>query len=381
MSDGIIVRFPCLKNAAIIPKKNFLLAIMSPMKKDIKRIAIVRLSALGDIVNTAVTLQFIHQKFPHAKIEWITEEVFAPLLENHPLISAVHTINLKKIKEKKSFTLFKETFQKLCSLGEFDIIIDIQGLLKSAIVARVIGKNTHGFDRKSARESLASLFYKTTSHIAYDENVVKRNAFLVADALGFEISDEMLLNKQSIFAREENLFFKEKYFFPHTHIFPHVKLPHADFESKNIALVIGASWESKKYPKEKVAQLCDILKENCIILWGNEKEKEAGMWICEHSNYATLAPKLSLSELISVISNVDLLIGNDTGPTHMAWAQNTPSITLFGPTTTRMIYETPQNVGIKSPSKVNVFKINKNDFSIGDIEVDTIVKKAKELLQ
>ncbi|MCX6053239.1 MAG: lipopolysaccharide heptosyltransferase I [Campylobacterales bacterium] len=343
------------------------------MKKEIKCIAIVRLSALGDIVNTAVTLQFIREKFPHATITWITEEVFAPLLQNHPLISSVQTINLKKIKQEKSFTLLKNTILKLRSLGEFDIIIDIQGLLKSAIVARLIGKNTHGFDSTSARESLASLFYKTTSHINYDENIVKRNCFLIADALGFEISDAMLLNKRAVF--------------PATKIeVPHVpersdKCPWGiDISKKNIAIIIGASWESKKYPKEKVAQLCDALKENCLIIWGSEAEKKDGMWICEHSSFATLAPKLSLRELISFISNVDLLIGNDTGPTHMAWAQNIPSITLFGPTTTRMIYETPKNIGIKSPSIVNIDKINKNDFSIQEIEVDEIVTKAKELL-
>ncbi|MBU1658016.1 lipopolysaccharide heptosyltransferase I [bacterium] len=342
------------------------------MKKDIKRIAIVRLSALGDIVNTAVVLQFVHEKFPHAKLEWITEEVFAPLLQNHPLISAVHTINLKKLKKEKNISNLFQTISKLRNLGAFDIIIDVQGLLKSAVVSRLLGKNTHGFDKNSSRESLSSLFYKTTSSIGYDENVVNRNTFLVADALGFEITQEMLLKKQPIFPKQENRFFEAK------NLFKDVggEIPHA----KNIALVIGASWESKKYPKEKIAQLCDALQQNCFIIWGSEKEREDGMWICEHSAYAALAPQLSLTELVSFISNVDLLIGNDTGPTHIAWAQNIPSITLFGPTTTRMIYETPKNIGIQSPSDVNIMKINKNDFSIQEIKVEEIAHKAKELL-
>jgi len=328
------------------------------MKKEIKRIAIVRLSALGDIVNTAVVLQFVYARFPDVKIEWITEEVFAPILQNHPLIDKVHTINLKKIKREKSFLLLKSTILKLHSLGEFDIIIDIQGLLKSAIVARIIGKNTHGYDKDSARESLASYFYKTTSHVKYDENIVKRNAFVASDGLDFKISDEMLLNKKPIFP-----FVKEKI-----------------SDEKSIAIVIGASWESKKYPKEKMLELCNDLKENSIIIWGNEAEKEDAEWICKNSSFATLAPKFSLDKLISFISNVDLLIGNDTGPTHMAWAQNIPSITLFGPTTTRMIYQTPINIGIKSPSIVDIFKIDKNDFSIKEIKVKEIVQKAKELL-
>ena len=334
---------------------------MPTMKKDIKRIAIVRLSALGDIVNSAVALQFIHDKYPDAKIEWITEEVFATLLQNHSLIHAVHTLNLKKLKKSKSLSNLISSISGLRSLGEFDIIIDIQGLLKSAIVSRLIGSNTHGFDKSSAREGIASYLYKTTSHIEYGENIVKRNTFLASDSLDFIIDDEMLLNKKAVFETTSYTFEKS--------------------DKKNIAIVIGASWESKKYPREKVAELCNELQENCFIIWGSEKEKEDGIWICENSDYATLAPKLSLTELVAFISSADLLIGNDTGPTHMAWAQNIPSITLFGPTTTRMIYETPINIGIKSNSQVDIYKINKNDFSIKELKVQEISTKAKELLR
>jgi heptosyltransferase-1 len=178
------------------------------MDKNIKRIAIVRLSALGDIVNSAVTLQFIHSKFKNAKIDWITEEVFAPLIENHPLIDSVHTVNLKKLNKEKDFALIKKTILKLRSLEEYDIVIDMQGLIKSAIVSRIISKNTHGFDKESTRESLASFFYKTTSSIAYDENIIRRNCFVVSDALNFEIDDNMLLNKQKVFSNTK--------YFPHT---------------------------------------------------------------------------------------------------------------------------------------------------------------------
>lgn len=334
---------------------------MQRMNKTIKRVAIVRLSALGDIVNSAVVLQFIKEQNPDVSIEWITEEVFAPLLISHPYLDKVHTINLKRLKKERSFTLLKSTILQLKNLGKFDIIIDMQGLIKSAIVSRLIGKETHGFSKNSTRESLAALFYKTTSSIAYEDNVVLRNVFVVADALSFEINRTMLLNKKSIFPITENFQLRS--------------------DMKNIAIIIGASWESKIYPKELVVELCDLLQEQCYIIWGNNNEKENAQWICEHSKYATLAPALTLSELISFISTVDLLIGNDTGPTHMAWAQNIPSITLLGPTTSRMIYETPKNIGIKSPSKVNILKIDKNDYSIKEIQPRFIADKAKELLK
>ncbi|QSZ42586.1 lipopolysaccharide heptosyltransferase I [Sulfurimonas aquatica] len=330
------------------------------MNKDIYKIAIVRLSALGDIVNSAIVLQFIHAKYPNAQIEWIAEEVFSPLLNNHPLLNAVHTLNLKKFKKEKSLKSLNENLKKIKSFGQFDLIIDMQGLIKSAIVSRLLGKETHGFNKNSTRESLAACFYKTSTNISYESGVVKRNTFLIADALGFEISQEMILNKKSIF--EINKKFD------------------LDKTTKNVAFVIGASWESKIYPKEMVVDICNDLKLNAFIIWGNAQEKENAEWIVENSNYASLAPELALDELVSFISNMDLVIGNDTGPTHMAWAQNIPSITLLGPTTTRMIQETPLNIGIKSPSNVDLLKINKNDFSIREIPYETIVQKAKELI-
>jgi heptosyltransferase-1 len=89
---------------------------------------------------------------------------------------------------------------------------------------------------------------------------------------------------------------------------------------------------------------------------------------------------MPLSTLVSFIDHCALTIGNDTGPTHIAWAMNRPSITLFGPTTERMIYPTPINIGIKSPSEVDIFHINRNDFSINQIDPHLIAAKAKELL-
>jgi len=334
--------------------------IMSLMNKDIKKIAIVRLSALGDIINSAIVLQFIKKDYPHATIEWITEESFADVLTYAKYLDKVHTVNLKKVKKEKSFKLLKNEYKKLKNIGKFDIVIDMQGLMKSAIVSKIISKNNHGFDKNSTRESLAALFYNTTSNIAYEENIISRNTHIVADALDINITDDMIRNKEPIFAVEKNL-----------------ELNH---NKKNIAFIIGASWDSKIYPKEEVVKICNDLQEQIYIVWGTQEEKQRAQWICEHCKYASLAPKLSLSELISFISNMDLLIGNDTGPTHMAWAQNIPSITILGPTTTRMIYETAVNRGIKSSSKVNILKIDKNDFSIKEIPYKTIATTAKEIL-
>jgi len=329
------------------------------MKKDIKKIAIVRLSALGDIINSAVVLQFIKRYYPDIEIDWICEEAFSPLLKGHSLLRNVHSVNIKALKKSRSFKELIATLKYLKNLDSYDLVIDMQGLIKSAVVARVVSENVHGFDKNSSREGLSALLYKTTSKIGYEQNIVQRNTFVVADALGLNITDEMLLDKEAVFA----------------------SVPYKlQQKRKNIALVVGASWASKIYPKEKVRALCESLEEQFYVLWGSPKEYEDATYIAQGLENVEVAPKLSLDELVNYISSMDLVIGNDTGPTHLAWAQNIPSITLFGPTSTRMIYETPQNIGIESSSKVDIFHIDKEDFSIVEIQPQQIVKEARKLL-
>ncbi|MDA3946706.1 MAG: lipopolysaccharide heptosyltransferase I [Helicobacteraceae bacterium] len=332
------------------------------MNKQPLRIALVRLTALGDIINGAVVLQLIKKHYPNAQIEWFCEEVFAPILQQHPDLDKVHAVPVKRIKKEKSLALLKTTITELKSSGPFDKIIDMQGLIKSAVVARFIGKNIHGFDSASARESAASWFYKTSSHIPYENNVIRRNIDVVAEALDFSVTDEEILNKKPCFQPQERPAFLAS-------------------KTKHIAMVIGASWPSKEYPKQKFSELCFALESyHCILIWGNEREKEYAEFIAERAPNATVAPKLSLAQLRATIGHCDLIIGNDTGPTHLAWAMNRPSITLFGPTNTRMIYETPINLACESDSKVDINKIDKQDFSIETIDVDEIADKAKRLL-
>lgn len=113
---------------------------------------------------------------------------------------------------------------------------------------------------------------------------------------------------------------------------------------------------------------------------GTADEKARAEWIEVHSVYTKCLPKINLNTLKAVIGKSDLLIGNDTGPTHMAWGLNIPSITIFGPTPINRVYQTPINKVIKSNSDVNHYKLNKNDFSICEIDANKIMLMAKELL-
>lgn len=330
-----------------------------------KKIAIVKLSALGDIVHAMVALQFIKARFPNLQIDWLVEERFADLLRENPHISNVLTVNLKAAKTNK-FAIFKEIkTAKTYAQENYDLVIDAQGLLKSAITARLLGKNVAGFDKHSIRESLASWFYVKKISCAYDENTIDRNCAVLAQSLDFSISPEEILNKQPF------LFFH---------------LPSVDFSSflksdlKNIVLVIGSTWASRNYPAAKFIEVANALKQNCLVIWGNQSEFETAQNMALQSEFIQVLPALNLNDLKALLSQVDLVIGNDTGPTHMAWGLNVPSITLFGCTPISRVYQTAINKVLKSPSIVNPRKLDKTDDSVKQIEVLAVVALANALL-
>ena len=331
------------------------------------KLCIVKLSAMGDIIHAMVVLQFIKEQRPEVQIDWIIEDGFKGVLQNNPHIDNIFPVNLKSIKKKKLeiFNQIKEinTYAK----NNYDLVIDAQGLLKSAIVSkilggRVIGSQIVGFDKDSIRESIASKFYDKGFSISYGLNKIDRNAILVSKALDIEINREKILDKKPF------LYFEDEEF---------------DFlskEKKNIIFVVGSSWPSKNYPKEKYLELSKKIDDNIIIVWGNEEEKSYADFIKESNDKVIVSPKLSLDQLKALISKADLVIGNDTGPTHMAWGLNIASIMLFGPTPVEQAYETDINKVIKSNSKVNPYKLNRNDFSIKEIEVEKIYDLAIKLL-
>ncbi len=329
------------------------------------RIAIVKLSALGDIIHAMSVLQFIKRHLPDSTVDWVVEEGFKDVLAGNPDINQILTVNIKRAKKEKSFKLLFQTLRKLKKLKKYDIVIDMQGLLKSAIVSSLIpSEKTFGFDKASLRERFATSFYSDTCQIKYAENVIKRNAFIVSSALGLIISHNDILNKQP-FLHFNNSF--KPYFLQN--------------DRPNIAFVPGASFDSKVYPVENFGQLALALDANITLLWGNEKEKIMAEKIQQIAPEVTLSAQLSLGELKAFIGQMNLVIGGDTGPTHMAWALNIPSITLFGSTPGyRNTYLTKINKIIESNSKVNPNKINKDDMSIQTIEVDNITNTAKELL-
>jgi len=329
------------------------------------RIAIVKLSAMGDIVHAMIVLQFMKKLNPKISIDWIVEESFKDLLKFNPHINKLHFVNFKYAKKNKSIlTLFKD-LNKLRHHDLYDLVIDMQGLIKSAIISKLLpSKQVIGFDKFSIREKFASNFYNKRLNCSYETNVVIRNIALIEFALGFSIEKHQIYNKAPfIYSNTKEIGFKNTK------------------SKKNILLIPGASHPSKRYPAKSFAKLVHSLDANYHVIWGSTDEELIAKEIKKFAPDVSICPKLSIEKLAFLISQLDLVIGSDTGPTHIAWALNIPSITLYGSTPGyRNTFETEFNKIIESDSNVNPQKIDKNDYSIKNIEVKKIVIKAKELL-
>ncbi|GAA7022627.1 lipopolysaccharide heptosyltransferase I [Helicobacter pylori] len=325
------------------------------------KIAIVRLSALGDIIVSAVFLALIKERFTNAQIEWFVDERFGAILEHSPYIDKLHPIALKStlttFNPLKIFKLFKSL-----RAYEYDIVIDMQGLIKSALITQMLkAPKKVGFDYASAREGLSAFFYSQKVSIAYNEPVLKRNFTLLFHALNLpkkEIS-EGLSSRSKVFSYQDS---------------PKIDALNLNQNKLKILFVLETSKINKTYPIERFKELALALEnfQICLLWHANENKATALYDALKNQRDVLLLPKLTLNEVKALLFKMDLVIGGDTGITHLAWALQKPSITLYGNTPMeRFKLESPINVSLTGNSNANY---HKKDFSIQNIEP----KKIKE---
>ncbi|MGL2739646.1 lipopolysaccharide heptosyltransferase I [Helicobacter pylori] len=325
------------------------------------KIAIVRLSALGDIIVSAVFLAAIKERFTDAQIEWFVDERFGAILEHSPYIDKLHPIALKStlttFNPLKIFKLFKSL-----RAYEYDIVIDMQGLIKSALITQMLkAPKKVGFDYASAREGLSAFFYSQKVSIAYDEPILKRNFTLLSQALNLpknEIS-EGLSSRFKVFSYQDS---------------PKIDALNLNENKLKILFVLETSKINKTYPTERFKELALALENFQIcLLWHADEDKANALYgALKNQRDVLLLPKLTLNEVKALLFKMDLIIGGDTGITHLAWALQKPSITLYGNTPMeRFKLESPINVSLTGNSNANY---HKKDFSIQNIEP----KKIKE---
>lgn len=328
-------------------------------------IALVRLTSLGDIILAMASLQVIRRALPECRITWFADKRFADILDHQPDIFQVVKIDLKELKKRKSLPALAAEYRALAGHGPFDVVIDLHGMIKSAVVAAIVGGIRYGFSRNMRKEALAGLWYHHTIPVPPEQPAVCRYATLAARSLGLDFQPADLASPRPyLFWGNEDRAATDGFF---------------SAGRRTIIFVAGTSAGYKNYPPEQFAHLANLLQENILICHGNQQELATATGIAERSPHVRVLPALTLNQLKAAIGRANLVIGGDTGPTHIAWACGVPSITLFGATPV-CICPTERNRVITTPSVINLRRPDPRDNSVSRIDADEIARLARELL-
>lgn len=329
------------------------------MKTPLK-IAIVRLSAMGDIIHSASVLPLLLESLKtthNITLHWYVDSIFSAILEDSPCIDRLIALPLKQAIASKDFKALKAIYHTL-KQESYDRVLDLQGLLKSALVSRLLtASQIIGF--QSAKESLATLFYHQKISIPYEEHILLRNATLAFSAFGLSVPTLDTLKSPKDFLGFQNL-----------------PLPFELPQGKKVLCVLETSKPNKTYPLESFVALASLLNAREIT----------PLFL---SRYDLMIPNpnnarfqnihnLNLNQVKTLVAQMDLIIGGDTGITHLAWALHRPSITLFGATPPqRFNLHTMQNLYLSANAEA---KYQKDDFSIRTISPANIYEVACKLL-
>jgi lipopolysaccharide heptosyltransferase I len=276
----------------------------------LNRVLIVRLGSLGDIVHALPAAAALRRAVPQSRIDWLVDAQHRELLDLVPVID--ETIVLRE----RTFRGWLDVTRRLRARA-YDVAIDFQGLLKSAVLARASGaRRVLGFSIWHLRERTARPFYSETAAADDAQHVVRKNLALVA-ALGGEAErlEFPLASRHSAALAEVRRI-----------------TGGAAFALMNP----GAAWPNKRWPPDRFGALSAIVRTQFglmpFVLWGPGEEGLARSVVEASSGAAAIAPPTTISDLVELARAASLMVSGDTGPVHIAAAVATPIVGLYGPT-------------------------------------------------
>jgi heptosyltransferase-1 len=272
-------------------------------------ILFIKTSSLGDVIHHMPALTEARKARPDATFTWLVEEAFAPLVRLHPAAAQVVPVAWRR---------WRNSLYAPGTLGEiagslrairaprYDLIVDSQGLLRSAIIARLAHGRRHGYDAASIREPLAAMFYDVRHSISRDLHAVQRNRILSGKALGYasQGAPDFGLDRAALAGA-----------------------------GKRYAMLLHATARTEKqWPEESWIALGRALGRDGIELvlpWGTEPERLRAERIAAGLTGARVPQRASLDAVARLIAGAQFVVGVDTGLLHLAAALGVPLVAIF----------------------------------------------------
>ncbi len=279
------------------------------------RVLLIKTSSMGDVIHTLPALTDAQRAIPGIAFDWVVEEGFAEIPAWHPAVVEVIPVAIRRWRKSPLKTWRSgewARFKQRLAGQRYDLVIDAQGLLKSAWLTRYAQAPVVGLDRQSAREPWASRFYQDKKSVAWGQHAVERVRQLFAQALGYPLPDgvgDYGLNRARLAGEPQG----EPYL-----LFLH-----------------GTTWVTKHWPElywRQLAEQAVAAGWQIRLPWGNDQEKARAERIAAGLPGVLVLPRLNLAGVARVLAGASACVAVDTGLGHLAAALDVPTLSLFGPT-------------------------------------------------
>ena len=275
-----------------------------------KDVLFIKTSSLGDVIHQMPAVTEARAHLPDVRFAWVVEEAFAPLARLHPAVSEVIPVAMRRWRKallKPSTRMEVAAFRRAVRARSFDEVVDTQGLLKSALIARVARGRRRGYDRRSIKEPLASHFYDVKHPVEWDQHAIARNRALTAAALGYACDGppDFGLDREALRIPGQK---------------PYGVLLHATAQA------------SKEWPEDNWRMLVAVLGNSGVdlmALHGNDTEHERAMRIATVSPRVLVPLRQPLDHVARLIAGASFVVGVDTGLLHLAAALGVPLTAIF----------------------------------------------------
>lgn len=277
------------------------------------KILLVKTSSMGDVIHNLPVVSDIQAHLADAQIDWVVEETFAGIPGLHPGVANVIPVAIRRWR-KTFFTAQTASemrvFRKRLRQQRYDIVLDTQGLIKSGFITRLAHGLRCGYAWDSAREPAASLLYNKTFHVAKLLHAVERNRALAAQVFAYRPEQEIRYGIQ----------------------LPALSLPWLPAQPYAV-LMHATSRAAKEWPEANWIALGQHFNRNgltCVLLWGSDQEAQRSHRLAQQISAALVPSRLSFIEMATMLKGARIMVGVDTGITHLAAACGTPVVAIYG---------------------------------------------------
>jgi heptosyltransferase I len=347
------------------------------------KILIARLGALGDILHALPAVTAIRAALPEATIGWIVEEGWSELLTargpkpdavspQKPVVNFLHTVDTKRWRKQILHASTRAELRGALRRARdlhYDIALDFQGAIKSALLASLSRTQVAGF--ADPRERAASIFY-SKRYARAGEHVIEQNHALAAQAL-----------KEHLNGRELKLMAPRLPCDPDADAWAQAEIMRLGIAS--FALITpGAGWGAKQWPAERYGAVAQALAKHNLKTLVNAApgEEPLAQEVVEASGGHAFVISCRIGELIALTRRARLFIGGDTGPLHLAAALGIPAVGLFGPTDPARTGPFGERaIALRHPQSKTTFSHHRHpDNGLLQIGVDEVIGAARHLL-